>query len=44
MEALKASVDATKKKATSVEDAPKKRATRKAASRQPAREKKRAAS
>ncbi|HEX8100159.1 MAG TPA: Ku protein [Actinomycetota bacterium] len=43
MEALKASVDATKKKATSVET-PKKRATKKSTGRQPAREKKRAAS
>jgi DNA end-binding protein Ku len=40
MDALKASVDATKKKA----EAPKKRATKKTAARQPAREKKRAAS
>ncbi|MDP8956677.1 MAG: Ku protein [Actinomycetota bacterium] len=41
MDALKASVDATKKKAAAE---PKKRATRKSAARQPAREKKRAAS
>jgi DNA end-binding protein Ku len=40
MDALKASVDATKKEA----EAPKKRATRKTTARQPAREKKRAAS
>ena len=40
MDALKASVDATKKKT----EAPKKRATKKATARQPAREKKRAAS
>ncbi|HEX2068932.1 MAG TPA: Ku protein [Actinomycetota bacterium] len=40
MDALKASVDATKKKA----EEPKKRATKKATARQPAREKKRAAS
>jgi DNA end-binding protein Ku len=40
MDALKASVDATKKKT----EAPKKRATRKTTARQPAREKKRAAS
>jgi DNA end-binding protein Ku len=40
MDALKASVDATKKKA----EAPKKRATKKTSARQPAREKKRAAS
>ncbi len=41
MDALKASVDATKKKAA---EEPKKRATRKTTARQPAREKKRAAS